>query len=435
MTTWTHARRLLVRLFSSFLAVCPVAWAQLDLDEDPINYETTPVHDRVARLQQRLQRGEASLSYDEQQGYLPALLELLDVPVSSQMLVFSKTSAQLPKISPRRPRAIYFNDDTYVGYVADGDFLEISSVDPQQGGVFYTLTQDPNEPAELLRDKGQCLICHASSRTEQVPGHLIRSVFSDSRGQPLLGSGTFTTDDTSPFEERWGGWYVTGTHGAMRHMGNVLVESKLHPETLDRERGANVTDLSDFVDTKPYLAPHSDLVALMVLEHQARMHNVLTRANYETRSALHYDRIMNEALDRPADHRSDSTQRRIAAAGDEVLRTMLFSEEFPLSDPVAGTSAFAQEFAERGTRDSKGRSLRDLDLQTRLFRYPCSYLIDSPTFDGLPEPMHEYVVGRLREILAGGDSSGDFDHLTPEDRRAIREILSEAKGSLFAALQ
>ncbi len=405
-------------------------FAQFDLDRDPINYETTPVRDRVTLLQRQLAAGEVSLDYDRSLGYLPALLKLLDVPASSQMLVFSKTSAQLHKISPQRPRAIYFNDDTYVGYVQGGDFLEISSVDPGQGAVFHTLTQDPDEPIQFVRDRGQCLICHASSRTEDVPGHLIRSVFTDSRGQPLLGSGTFVTDDTSPFEERWGGWYVTGTHGAMRHMGNVFAEQKSHPETLDRERGANVTDLAAFVDTKPYLGSHSDLVALMVLEHQARMHNLLTRANYEARSALHYDRMMNEALGREADFQSETTERRIAAAGEALLKAMLFSGEYQLTDPVAGSSKFAADFVRRGVRDSRGRSLRDLDLQARLFRYPCSFLVDSPAFDELPAPMREYVANRLGQILAGADRSGDFAHLTPTDRQAIREILRETNSDL-----
>jgi hypothetical protein len=350
------------------------------------------------------------------------------------MLVFSKTSFQLRKISPQRPRAIYFNDNVYVGWVQNGDVVEISAVDPQLGGVYYTLSQEPAETPRFVRDRGQCLTCHASSRTQGVPGHLVRSVFSDRSGQPMLGSGTFTTDHRSRFDERWGGWYVSGKHGAMRHMGNVLADDRDRPENLDREKGANATDLASFLKVEPYLEPTSDIVALMVLEHQTQMHNLLTLASYEARSAAHYDTIMNEAFDRPADHQGESTQRRIASVGDKVLQYMLFNEEFQLTSPVEGASSFAEEFAAAGKRDAQGRSLRDFDLKRRLFKYPCSYLIDSPSFDALPAPVKSYICRRLDEVLTGKDQSPEFAHLSAEDRRNIREILQATKPDLFAAV-
>ena len=275
------------------------------------------------------------------------MLELLDVPVSSQMLVFSKTSFQLRRITPRRPRAVYFNDDVYVGWVQGGDVVEISSADPQQGAIFYTLKQEPSESPKFVRDRGQCISCHASSRTMGVPGHLVRSVYSDRGGQPLFGAGTFTTDHRSPFKERWGGWYVTGSHGAHRHMGNVFAADRDRPEQLDVEAGANLVDLRQHVNLSPYLGPDSDIVALMVLEHQTRMHNLITRANFETRSALHYDRIMNEAMGRPLDHRSESAQRRIESTAHKLVDYMLFANEFNLKHPIKGTSAFQSEFSTR----------------------------------------------------------------------------------------
>jgi hypothetical protein len=256
---------------------------------------------------------------------------------------------------------------------------------------------------------------------------LVRSVFSDRGGVPLLGSGTFTTNHGSPFDERWGGWYVTGTHGELRHMGNVCIQDKSEPEQLDREAGANVTDLTRFVRTAPYLSPHSDIVALMVLEHQTQMHNALTRANFETRLAEHQDQVMNQALGRPAGHRSESTQRRIATVADEVVRHLLFSGEFRLTSVVQGTSDFAAEFAERGPHDHRGRSLRAFDLSQRLFTYPCSYLIYSESFDRLPPVVKTQVYDRLRSVLTGADLSPDYAHLTASDRKAILEILSETK--------
>ncbi len=407
------------------------ARAQIEFERPPINYHETKATDPIAGLQAKLDRGEATLGFDKSHGYLPAVLKALDIPQSSQMLVFSKTSFQLRRIDPSQPRAVYFNDDTYIGCVQNGDVVEVSTVDPKLGGVFYTLSQKETDKPVFLRDKGQCLVCHASSRTQGVPGHVVRSVFTDEEGQPRLGTSTFTTEDRSPFSQRWGGWYVSGTHGAMRHMGNVLSKNSEKPEVIDREVGANAADLSRFVAVSPYLRPTSDIVALMVLEHQTQMHNAITLASYETQSAIHYDGIMNDALSRDPNYRSDSTQRRIAAVGDKLLKYLLFSEEFTLTSPIAGVSSFREDFSSRGPKDSRGRSLRDFDLQTRLFKYPCSYLIYSPAFDALPAPVREHVARRLRDILAGSDKSPEFLHLSAADRQNILEILRETKPGLM----
>ncbi len=418
----------LAQLFCFVLVLMTVqaAWAQMDFEREPINYNEAG-HDPVTALQEQISNGSKTLTFDEKHGYLLAVLETLGIPKASQMLVFSKTSFQLRQISPERPRAIYFNDHTYVGWVQGGDVLEISTVDPQQGAKFYTLAQEPVAQPEFLRDKGQCLTCHASSKTQGVPGHLVRSVFVDPTGQPRYGSGTYRTDQNSPFEKRWGGWYVSGTHGSMQHMGNVLSEDRSQPEEIDRAAGANRTEISELLNVEPYLEPTSDIVALMVLEHQTQMHNFITALNYEARSAVHYDSIMNKALDRGADYQSESTQRRIDSAVEKLLQYMLFSEEFSLTSPVRGVSQFTQEFSALGERDTQGRSLRELDLNTRLFKYPCSYLIYSEAFAALPEVAQRRVAERLKEILTGEDNSQDFAHLTEADRTAILEILRDTK--------
>lgn len=428
-----HKSGLLLVAFLAAVVSAPFARAQLlEFEKEPVRYHETEATDPVAQLKTRLAAGEASLPYDEQFGYLPALLDALDIRQESQVLVFSKTSLQLHRISPRRPRAVYFNDTTYIGSVQFSDVIEISTTDAQLGGVFYTLRQDRESP-RLVRDKGQCLTCHSSSRTKGVPGHLVRSVFAGSSGQPLFGSGTRLSDHTSQFSKRFGGWYVTGTHGDMRHMGNVQVLDRTRPEYLDRERGANVTDLTELLDTSKYLQPTSDLVALMVLEHQTQMHNYITLANMETRAALHYNSAINKALERPADHLSESTQRRIQSVAEKLVRYMLFSEEFKLQSPVAGVTSFADTFSARGPRDKQGRSLYQLDLDSRLLKYPCSWLIYSDAFDQLPTTVYDHVAHRLHEILTGDDTSEPFSHLTRTDRRAIREILEETKPTLAAA--
>ena len=229
------------------------------------------------------------------------------------------------------------------------------------------------------------LLCHSSSANQGIPGHLVRSLYVDRHGLPLLASGSFRTDHASPLVERWGGWYVTGTSGLQKHMGNMISEDRRRPPELDNSDGVNVVDLKDRFTIALYPTPHSDIVALMVLEHQVGMLNRLARAAVETRMALHYEREFNKALGRPADEHSDSARSRIRNVGEAVVQYMLLRDETQLTDRIEGTSSFAADFAKRGPRDPKGRSLRDLDLNTRLFRYPCSYLIYSRAFDSLPD--------------------------------------------------
>lgn len=410
--------------------VPPCAVRAVDLDRDPINYSTAEAHNAVERLQERLEHGKTKLSYEEGTGYLRSVLRELEVPVSSQMLVFSKTSLQRQRISPRSPRAIYFGEDSYIGFCQKGDLIEVTAVDPQLGSVYYSLDQQETEKPRFRRQTDNCMLCHASSFNQGYPGHLVRSVFADGMGLPILASGTYRIDHTSPLRQRWGGWYVTGTSGKQTHLGNMIVRGNPRPEEIDNSANVNVTHLDRYFKTSPYLTPHSDIVALMVLEHQTEMHNRLARAGFLTRLALRDEVEFNKALDRPADYRSDSTLSRIKNAGEPVVRYLLFCEETELTDRVKGTSGFAEEFARRGPRDHRGRSLRQFDLKRRLFAYPCSYLIYTEAFDALPAPVKDYVLRRLWEVLGGKDTSKEFAHLSVEDRRAIVQILRETKPNL-----
>ncbi len=201
------------------------------------------------------------------------------------MLVFSKTSLQRERISPKTPRAIYFNDEVMVGFCLRGSVIEISAADDGLGTAFYTLEQDREEKPSPQRQTDSCLLCHGSSSNQGFPGHLVRSLFVDWQGNPLLANGSFRTDHSSPLAERWGGWYVTGTSGGQKHMGNMICRGSKRPEEIDNAEGVNVVDLKDRFTISSYLAPHSDIVALMVLEHQAGMLNRLARAGLETRMA------------------------------------------------------------------------------------------------------------------------------------------------------
>jgi hypothetical protein len=426
-------RSALLTLVSLTLAAPALAQQTDAYLRPPISYVDTQPTDPIARLQARIDSGEVVLKRDRKHGYLASVLEALDVPRSSQLLVFSKTSFQAARISPRTPRAIYFNDDVYIGWVPGGDVVEVSSVDPHLGAVFYTLDQSPEGGQKPLfeRQTHACLSCHSSVRTNDVPGHFMRSVFTRPDGLPAYNGGTFDTTDASPLAERWGGWFVTGTVGNdQTHMGNVFATNRAHPEQIDRVAGSNVTDLASLVKITTFLEPSSDLVAHMVLDHQATMHNRITAAGFAARQAMAEQQAINQSQNLPADTIWDSVRKRIESPAEKVVESLLFCGEAPLTAPVAGTTEFANSFAARGPKDAKGRSLRDLDLKTRLFRYPCSFLIDSEAFRALPAPTLAYIHRRLLEVLSGQDTSPPFAHLTPDDRQAILEILRDTHPDL-----
>jgi len=364
----------------------------------------------VARLQKRIEQGQANLKYDPACGYLLSILDELKVPESSQILAFSKTSAQRERISPKTPRAIYFNHEVYLGWIPGSPTLEISCVDPKLGAVFYTLEQKETAKPRIVRND-QCLECHTSSRTVGVPGYLVRSFVTDENGVVDLGHGISQVDHRTPLVARWGGWYVCGTHGSQIHLGNLIGAKAFERQKLEPNYLGNLTKLSRFFDTSKYPEPTSDIVALMVLEHQARMQNLITRLNYDANLAL----------------KEQGDTRSLRGSALTLLKYLLFVEETPLASPINGPSGFTQWFESQGPTDKQGRSLRQFDLQTRLFKYPCSYMIYSEAFDSLPREMKLMIYHRLWKILSGTDSDPAFQQIPEETRRAIRDILIETK--------
>jgi hypothetical protein len=385
------------------------------LDDPAIQY-AGPASDPIARLEKQLEIGKAKLDFAPNGwGYLPSVLKQLDINIDSQALVFSRTSIQNTHISPRTPRAIYFNDDTAVGFVQNGDVLELSGIDPRQGAVFYSLETEKSDRPEFAR-RDDCLRCHQGAPTMGIPGILVSSVhpITDAEAREAHGS-AFITDHRTSFDERWGGWYVTGTHGSQVHLGNNLeLADPLSPGRASKEGTQNVTSLAGFFDTSRYLAPTSDIVALMTLEHQTRMTNLMTRIGWDARIAL----------------REGTSRDRINSEIEELVGYMLFVDEEPLKQPVAGVSTFTKTFAARGPRDAKGRSLRDFDLQKRLFRYPLSYMLYSAAFEGMPDLVRERVYQRLYDVLTGKDKSQTFAGISPSDRQAILEIVRATKPKL-----
>ena len=403
----------------------------------PINYRSEDLSDPVAKLQQQLSQGKTTLQYEPEHGYLRSVLKLLNVPIDSQTLVFSKTSFQYKKISPEHPRALYFNDDVYVGSVHEGKAIEIVSFDPRQGAIFYLLDENKVDKPAFQRAELDCTQCHIAAGTRNVPGVLLRSIYPTSTGTQAPSSKSFITDQESPLKDRWGGWYVTGNYGGQSHMANAVVgaEGSQTSSSADQVSVERLVALSKTFDASIYLIPDSDVVAHLVLAHQTQMHNLITLTNYKTRLVLYAQANQNKnsgvSVDAPL---SDSARRQFEGPAEQLLRYLLFTNEATLSDSeslkIEGSSIFAKEFTARGIRDSKGRSLRDFDLQNRIFRYPCSYLIYSESFDTLPEPAKGYVYHRLLEVLTGQDRSPDFAKLSVEDRRAILEILLATKSGL-----
>ena len=392
----------------------------VDLDHPAIKY-WSETDDPIARLEKRLEAGTAHLDYAEDGlSYLASLLKNLEINADSQMLVFSQTSFQAVRISPTTPRALYFNDSVAVGFVQHGDVLELAALDPRQGEVFYTLSVDKSNAPRFDRRDG-CIQCHSGPGTLGVPGMVVSSVYPGTGGLPTRRAGNFATDDRSPIEQRWGRWYVTGKTGLQHHMGNAIVPDPRRPQELESKNTQNLTSLGWRVSTRPYLLPTSDVVALMTLEHQSRMTDLMIRTGWDTRIARQMGKMADPAI-----------KAGIDGDIEELVTYMLFADEAKLEDPIEGVSTFTRTFPERGPRDKRGRSLRDFDLRTRLFRYPLNYMIYSEAFDGMPEYDRDHIWRRIYDVLTGKDTSRRFARLSPEDRKAIVEIVRDTRSGLPA---
>jgi len=349
-------------------------------DAPAIAYSTAPVTDRVAALGEKLRDGKASLKFNDGNGYLAAVLDALKIPVESQVTPFAKNSFQAELIDPKNPRALYFSDDVAVGWVRGADLLEVAAQDPKQGGIFYTIEQKPSAAPQFKRNDN-CLACHLSWDTLGVPGFFLMSTLTVPDDPHAYATG-FKSDQRRNFDERWGGWYITGNIGSLVHMGNVPVSNTVTPA---RAEARMLKSLDEKIDAKGFPARTSDVAAMMVLEHQAHMMNVITRTGWEARLAA--------ATGDP------KQMARVEEAASDLVDYMLFVYEAPLTSPVRGTSGFTEKFEALGPFDGKGRSLRQLDLNTRLLKYPCSYMIYSAAFDALPALAKNAVYRKmLREL-------------------------------------
>lgn len=382
---WQSIGRLLATLIICHLSVMESSAQHtvLDVELDPIKYSDTATQNQVFRLLRRIDQNKKNWKSLSENDALLALLKELSVDPSSQVLTFLKSSHQRSKINPQNPRAIYFSDDIYVGFVPGG-FVELIVSDQEKGLVFYSFEFGSQRPT-VVREVNRCMTCHCSVRTMNIPGLQIRSILPDPNGLPVYSAKSYRTNHASPFRERWGGWYVTGSHGEMMHRGNFLLPNRKRPKIpLNFAVGQNVSDLSSRFNVHKYPNKHSDIVALMVFEHQIDCHNLMMRAKY----AFELKKLATE-------QKKNAWQTE----ADKLVGHFLFEKEFQLTSAVNGTSSFTEKFQRKGPSDAEGNSLRVFDLKTRLFRYPCSYMIHSDAFEHLPKGVRIYVLNRLKSKL------------------------------------
>jgi hypothetical protein len=408
-----------------------------DAEYPQIGYSDKPTHNAIARLQQRLDKGEVKLEWRAPRGYLDSMLKVLDIDPSSQSLVFSKTSLQIAYISEKTPRAIYFNDETYVAWIDNAPTIEMMAVDSVMGPVFYTLdNRNPAAAVKLDRETLRCLNCHDSFSLSGggVPHFLMVSTNAGVEGDRAQRNASIDTTDATPMKDRWGGWYVTGHDGNQPHLGNIIIRSQQDLDNIDALRKPDIDTLQGVFDTKPYLTDKSDVVALVVLAHQVTVHNLITRANYKSR------RFVAHEID-PAQNPNPTwadfnpkVQKGVKAILEPLVRGLLHADAAPFVAPMVGSSGYDVWFQKQGPKDPRGRSLRDLDLKTRLFKYPLSYLIYSDGFKGLPDYAKQYVYQRIGEILRGQDQSPAFAKLSATDRQAILEILTATEPAFAKAV-
>ncbi len=398
-----------------------------DREFPALHYERAPADNRVVRLQQQLEAGQVKLAFSPPRGYLDSLLKALDIDVSSQALVYSKTSLQKGLISAATPRALYFNTDTYVGYVrqrpdAVNAQIEIATLDDRLGQVFYTL--DNTAPAgnaqsapQLRRRTVTCLSCHDTYELSGggVPRFLLMSSYVDIHGNQLTHEYQILTEDETPIKYRWGGWYVTGQTGRQVHVGNLQVHDVQELVHLDQIRRGNLDNLDGLFDTAPYPTDKSDVVALLVLQHQVTVQNLITRVNFQTRQALAGKGGVGGL---PAARRKELDDWI-----SQLADALTFANAAAITDTIRGSSGFDHWFQAQGPHDGQGRSLRELNLQDRLFRYPVSYLIETPAFDALPDYARERVYTRILQVLRGEAHDAPRPAVPADDLKAAVAIL------------
>ncbi len=377
--------------------------------EPPHAYWTKTPADAFAGFLAKQQGGRGALLSGDAREQLVSLLQALNVPQASQLLAYSATSLQSGLILPSNPRAIYFNEEVYVGYVPGGR-LEVAAIDPVLGPVFYLAQSDATGRLQAQRTE-RCMNCHAGRTSWGVPGLVAESVIATaSSGASLDGFRRELAGHTIPLAERLGGWHVTGPHEQGEHLGNLLGAASAGGYTkFSNPPGSRF-------DWGHYPVRTSDLFAHLLHEHQIGFHNLVTLGLYRTRDALAAG--------------GGSVRQEDRAPMDEIawrlVRYLLFSGEAAL--PAGGLKPEPElqaAFSARRIAGPSGRSLRDLELGTRLFVNRCSYMIYTHGFSALPGELKQRVLRGLALALGEKGAPSEFAYLPAEEKRSIRLILRE----------
>jgi len=403
-----------VRYWFLFVALAQSAAGDADFwDMAPLRYSDTRAEDSLTRLAAELASGARKVEGGTGLDRLKFILKELKIPEESQVLVFSKTSLQIALIHPKNPRALFFSEDAYVGYVPGGA-IEAIVQDPVLGPVFYVIEPDGPQGLKIQRDTSLCMSCHGTTRTEGVPGMQVRSVFPNADGHPLLAMGTTNVTHETPLQERWGGYYVTG-RSSTPHLGNRTYEEG-QPEN---PKPSDLTDLRDMINVSRYPRATSDIVALMVLEHQCRMHNLLNAGAMQYRRAYYISRAID-----PASEPDQGSAGRVAdGAAEKIVECLFFKDEAKPGEDLVGGEEFQKAFTARYPKTAAGDSLADFQLYDRIFKNRCSFMVYSRTFAELPQRVKEAVLTKMKNVLAGQDAG--YDWLRESERKRISAILGD----------
>jgi hypothetical protein len=380
---------------------------EIAFDQSPHDYWKRPLTDRFTRLKTEIESGRLSLEANGEKAFLLGLLKALDIPASSQMLVFSTTSLQLRLISPSNPRALFFNEDLYVGYIPGGR-IEVVSIDPDLGGIYYIFDIPRGAQPLQVERSNRCMNCHASEDTGYVPGLVVKSVMPGPHGGSLDAYRQGQTGHAVPFKNRFGGWYVTGYHGPEEHLGNFI--GRLSPEGLTKIPIVP----GQLFDFARYPVPTSDILPQLLHEHQAGFVNRVVAATYRARELAESGNGIPGA----------AAGAELDAIARALTRYLLFADETPLPEGgIEGDPAFKTDFLRSRRMAANGASLKDFDLQTRLFRNRCSYMIYSAAFRGLPPAVKQRVYRRLGDALSVTAPDAEYAFLPAGEKQTIHGIL------------